>query len=147
MNNLLGFIFLLASLGVIYLPRFVLWRKENLSLSELREKFPAEAWTGEAYPVLMYLWCAVLGIGLWLLGSHFAHIIGSKGLLALFTVFPAGLALFEGVFSLFTRVFPVSTRTHLLYYVTQREDLGRLSILQVSVSLIIICGVLIYYWY
>jgi len=99
----------LLSVGSIYAPTLLLGRGEQLSRDDMIAVRPNLAYVRWLYPLVHAIWILSLFALAALFASLFAATAGARALYPIAT-FPAGAALFDGVFSLSTGVRAVATK-------------------------------------
>lgn len=125
MNNgfstALGVFSLLFGLGIVYLSRFLLRKYPKLTGDELKSLNPELEGIHRKYRVLNTATVLVVGLLCFVL-YQLNRAFWEERVVVLFVPIFVVLALFDGLFALRTKVFPMTTRYNWDHYVYDRDE-------------------------
>lgn len=126
-------IWLALGLGTIYLPWLFCLREKKATGRDLERIRPCLGRVGTWFPALGVAWALLSG---WAILS-FSMMLGQTGL-HLVGAWVAGVALFNGLFTLRTQVVPLPLHTRYLYVVRSRaRSVGRIQVIAALVQIVV----------
>lgn len=124
------------SLGVVYGPRLPLMHNKKFSGTDLAQSQPDFAWVRSGYPLIQITWCLITALVYLLMGILFKNSLGNRGVL-FFVAWFAGIGILDGLFAVYTRIYPAPIRTGYFYAYENGLRLRSIGLIQ------LLCGVIV----